>query len=139
MIAHFFVFTLGFSRRMYVQAFHHERLDAVLEGHERTFHHFAGVPQQIVLDNARPVVLSHKRDGDRHSVVWHPAYADFASYYGFQPCADWPYHPQTKGKTESGVKYVQRNALAKASPTASKRNAAPGSLRPAAPPEAAED
>lgn len=110
-IAHFFVFTLGFSRRCYVEAFRHERLDAVLAGHEHAFHHFAGVPQQIVVDNARPVVLSHKRDGDRHSVVWHPAYADFATYYGFQPWAHWPYRPQTKGKTESGVKYVQRNAL----------------------------
>lgn len=111
-VAHVFVFTLGYSRRMYAQAFRHERLDAVLEGHEKAFYHFAGVPQQIVVDNARPVVLHHRRDGDRHSVVWHPAYADFASYYGFQPWAHWPYHPQTKGKTESGVKYVQRNALA---------------------------
>jgi len=115
-IAHVFVFTLGYSRRCFVEAFRHERLEAVLAGHEHAFHHFAGVPQQIVVDNARPVVLSHKRepqaDGrDRHSVVWHPAYADFATYYGFQPWAHWPYHPQTKGKTESGVKYVQRNAL----------------------------
>lgn len=114
-IAHVFVFTLGYSRRCYVEAFRHERLEAVLAGHEHAFHHFAGVPQQIVVDNARPVVLTHTRerraDGDRHSVVWHPAYADFASYYGFQPWAHWPYHPQTKGKTESGVKYVQRNAL----------------------------
>jgi hypothetical protein len=44
-------------------------------------------------------------------VVWHPTYADFAQYYGFRPWAHWPYRPQTKGKTESGVKYVQRNAL----------------------------
>lgn len=110
--AHVFVFTLGFSRRMYVQAFRHERLDAVLEGHERAFQHFDGVPQQIVLDNARPVVLQHRRTDDRHSVVWHPAYVDFARYYGFEPWAHWPYHPQTKGKVESGVKYVQRNALA---------------------------
>ena len=115
-IAHVFVFTLGYSRRLYVQAFRHERLDAVLEGHERAFHHFGGVPEQIVVDNARPVVLHHTRDhattGDRHSVVWHPTYADFANYYGFHPWAHWPYRPQTKGKTESGVKYVQRNALA---------------------------
>lgn len=111
-VAHFFVCTLGFSRRCYVEAFRHERLDAVLAGHEHAFHHFGGVPQQIVVDNARPVVLRHQRAGDRHSVVWHPAYADFAAYYGFQPWAHWPYRPQTKGKTESGVKYVQRNALA---------------------------
>jgi transposase len=111
-VAHVFVFTLGYSRRCYAEAFRHERLDAVLAGHEHAFHHFAGVPQQIVVDNARPVVLGHKREADRHSVVWHPAYADFASYYGFRPWAHWPYRPQTKGKTESGVKYVQRNALA---------------------------
>jgi transposase len=116
-VAHVFVFTLGVSRRMYLQAFRHERVEAVLEGHERAFQHFGGVPQQIVLDNARPVVLQHRRTEDephrdRHAVVWHPAYLDFARYYGFQPWAHWPYHPQTKGKVESGVKYVQRHALA---------------------------
>jgi transposase len=111
-IAHVFVFTLGFSRRLYPEAFRHERLEAVLAGHEHAFHHFGGVPDEIVVDNARPVVLEHERIGNRHAVVWHPTYADFASYYGFRPWAHWPYRPQTKGKTESGVKYVQRNALA---------------------------
>lgn len=111
--AHVFVFTLGFSRRLYPAAFPHERLDAMLQGHEQAFRHFGGVPEQIVLDNARPVVLKHHCDRatGRHDVVWHPLYADFAAYYGFRPWAHWPYRPQTKGKTESGVKYVQHNAL----------------------------
>lgn len=113
-VAHLFVCTLGFSRRLYTTAFRHERLDAVLQGHEQAFQHFAGVPAQVVVDNARPVVLAHRRDATsgRHEVVWHPRYADFAAYYGFRPWAHWPYRPQTKGKTESGVKYVQHNALA---------------------------
>ena len=106
--AHLFVFTLGYSRRVYPTAFPHERLDAVLQGHERAFQHFGGVPLEIVVDNAKPVVLHHGREG----VVWHPVYADFAGYYGFRPWAHWPYRPQTKGKVESGVKYVKRNALA---------------------------
>jgi hypothetical protein len=111
--AHVFVFTLGFSRRLYPTAFSHERLDAVLQGHEQAFRHFEGVPQDIVLDNARTVVLHHTSDRAtrRPDVVWHPLYPDFAAYYGFRPWAHWPYRPQTKGKTESGVKYVQRNAL----------------------------
>jgi transposase len=111
--AHVFVFTLGFSRRLFPHAFAHERLDAVLEGHERAFQHFGGVPEDILLDNARPVVLTHTCDRatGRHNVVWHPRYADFASYYSFRPWAHWPYRPQTKGKTESGVRYVQHNAL----------------------------
>lgn len=112
--AHLFVFTLGFSRRVFAEAFAHERLSVVLEGHEHAFQHFGGVPAQIVVDNAKPVVLRHDCDPEtrRHRVIWHPTYADFAAYYGFTPWAHWPYRPQTKGKTESGVKYVQRNALA---------------------------
>lgn len=112
--AHVFVCTLGFSRRVYPEAFQHERLSAVLAGHEHAFQHFGGVPAQIVVDNAKPTVLRHLRDAEsgRHRVVWHPAYLDFATFYGFTPFAHWPYRPQTKGKTESGVKYVQRNALA---------------------------
>jgi transposase len=112
--AHVFVCTLGYSRRVFACAFPHERLGAVLAGHERAFQHFGGVPAQIVVDNAKPVVLAHRRDPEapRHRVVWHPTYTDFAAFYGFTPWAHWPYRPQTKGKTESGVKYVQRNALA---------------------------
>jgi transposase len=106
--AHLFVCTLGYSRRLYPTAFPHERLDAVLQGHEQAFRHFGGVPAQIVVDNAKPTVLHHGRD----AVIWHPTYADFAAYYGFRPWAHWPYRPQTKGKVESGVKYVKRNALA---------------------------
>jgi len=106
--AHLFVFTLGYSRRLYATAFPNERLDAVLAGHEQAFTHFGGVPREVVVDNAKPVVLHHGRD----AIVWHPVYADFAGYYGFRPWAHWPYRPQTKGKTEAGVKYVKRNALA---------------------------
>ena len=106
--AHLFVCTLGYSRRLYPTAFPNERLDAVLAGHEQAFEHFGGVPLQIVVDNAKPVVLQRTRDG----TVWHPVYADFAAYYGFTPWAHWPYRPQTKGKVESNIGYVKKNALA---------------------------
>jgi len=42
--AHLFVCTLGYSQRTYPEAFPHERLSAVLEGHEHAFQHFGGVP-----------------------------------------------------------------------------------------------
>jgi transposase len=108
MTAHLFVFTLGYSRRLFATAFPHERLDALLAGHEQAFRHFGGVPLQIVVDNAKVAVLEHSRAG----VVYHPVYADFAAHYGFSPWAHWPYRPQTKGKVESNVGYVKRNALA---------------------------
>jgi transposase len=104
----FFVFTLGYSRRRYVTAFSHQRLDALLAGHEQAFRHLGGVPLQVVVDHAKVAVLEHTRAG----VVYHPVYADFAAHYGFSPWAHWPYRPQTKGKVESNIGYVKKNALA---------------------------
>jgi transposase len=36
-------------------------------------------------------------------------FLDFARYWGFRPRLCRPYRAQTKGKIESGVKYVRRN------------------------------
>jgi len=106
--AQIFVYTLGYSRRSYAVAFERQRLREWLQGHEQAFQHFGGVPDRMVVDNAKAMVLTHTRE----EIVWHPTYADFAGYYGFRPWACAPYRPQTKGKVESGVKYVKRNALA---------------------------
>jgi transposase len=104
---HLFVFTLGYSRRVWVAAYPHERLSALLDGHERAFRHFGGVPLECLYDNPRTLVLG-RREGH---VVWHPLFADFARYYGFTPQACQPYRARTKGKVERGVSYVKHNAL----------------------------
>jgi transposase len=106
--AQVFVMTLGYSRRSYAVAFPRQRLREWLAGHEQAFQHFGGVTDTVVVDNAKAMVLAHTRG----AITWHPTYADFAGYYGFRPWACAPYRPQTKGKVESGVKYVGRNALA---------------------------
>jgi transposase len=105
---HFFVFTLGFSRRAVVYAFRNERLDTLLDGHERALRHFGGVPLSCLYDNPRTITLGRSAG----QVLWHPRFEDFARYYGFTPRACQPYRARTKGKVESGVKYVKRNALA---------------------------
>jgi transposase len=105
---HLFVYTLGYSRRCVAYAYAHERLPVLLDGHERAFRHFGGVPLECLYDNPRTQVLGRSAG----AVVWHPAFEDFARYYGFTPRACQPYRAQTKGKVESGVKYVKRNALA---------------------------
>ncbi|MFC7739537.1 DDE-type integrase/transposase/recombinase [Roseomonas sp. GCM10028921] len=48
-----FVATLGYSRRVYARAFRHERQPAWLEGIEGAFHHFGGLPGELLMDNAR--------------------------------------------------------------------------------------
>lgn len=105
---HLFVLTLGYSRRLFVQAFRDEKLGSLLEGHEQAFRHFGGVPLEGLYDNPRTVTLG--REAGR--VLWHPVFEDFARYWGFTPRVCQPYRAQTKGKVESGVKYVKRNALA---------------------------
>lgn len=105
---HLFVFTLGYSRRLYTRGYRNERLATLLDGHERAFRWFGGVTLTCLYDNPATLVLGRSEN----KVLWHPLFEDFARYYGFTPRACQPYRARTKGKVESGVKYVKRNALA---------------------------
>jgi hypothetical protein len=80
----------------------------LLDGHERALRHFGGVPLSCLYDNPRTITTGRSAG----HVLWHPRFEDFARYYGFTPRACQPYRARTKGKVESGVKYVKRNALA---------------------------
>jgi transposase len=106
---HLFVMTLGYSRRIFARAYPGERLPALLDGHERAFAHFEGRTEEILYDNPRTIVL--KRDVEGRHIQWNPVFKDFADTYGFFPRLCRPYRARTKGKVESGVKYVKRNAL----------------------------
>ena len=105
-----FVATLGYSRRNFVAVFRHERQSAWLDGLERAFRHFGGVPEQVLLDNAKPLVTYH--DPRTREVVFNDRFRAFARYWGFRPLACAPYRARTKGKDERGVGYVKRNAIA---------------------------
>src|SRR6201998_4865346 len=96
-----FVATLGYSRRPYVQAFRHERQSAWLDGMEGAFRRFGGVPQEVLLDNARALVDHH--DAATREVRFNERLHAFADYWGFRPRACAPYRARTKGKDERGV------------------------------------
>jgi hypothetical protein len=68
------------------------------------------VPHVLLGDNARALVLG--RDRATGTVSFHPAYLAFCRDWDVQPRACAPYRARTKGKTEAGVKFVKRNALA---------------------------
>ena len=101
-----FVMTLGWSRAMYVE--YTVSLDVTwwLRCHVHGFRYLGGVPQEILHDNLKTAVVGRSAGGAIH---WNERYLDFAEYYGFQPRACQPYRAQTKGKVESGVKYVRGN------------------------------
>jgi transposase len=107
---HMFVATLGYSRRCYVTVFLHERQSAWLQGLEGAFRHFGGVPQELLLDNARALVTEH--NVQTREVRFNDRFHAFCRYWGVIPRACAPYQARTKGKDERGVGYVKRNAIA---------------------------
>src|SRR4029077_1226938 len=104
------VAVLSYSRRLFVKAFLNERGADWRDGIAAPLLHFGGVPRTVVGDNARPLVRA--RDRATGTVIFHPAYLAFCRDWDVQPRACAPYRARTKGKTEAGVKYVKRNALA---------------------------
>jgi transposase len=110
MRVHLFVATLGYSRRVCVRAFRHERQSAWFEGLEGAFAHFGGLPEEVLLDNARALVERH--DAGTREVAFNARLHAFARYWGVRPVACAPYRARTKGKDERGVGYVKHNAIA---------------------------
>jgi len=88
----------------------HERQESWFEGLESAFLAFGGVPDEVLIDNARALVTEH--DAQTRTVVFNPKLLAFTRHWGFRPRACAPYRARTKGKTESGVGYVKRNAIA---------------------------
>jgi transposase len=107
---HLFVMVLGFSRRIFVRAYEHERLSNLLDGHEAAFAHFGGRTATLLYDNPRTIVLS--KDEASGTIEWNRRFKDRMDFYGAEMKLCRYYRAQTKGKVESGVKYVKRNALA---------------------------
>ncbi|HYZ41105.1 MAG TPA: IS21 family transposase [Stellaceae bacterium] len=107
---HLFVATLGYSRRVFVRAFRHERQSAWFDGMEGAFQRFGGVPREVLFDNARALVDHH--DAGTREVRFNGRLHAFARHWGFRPRACAPYRARTKGKDERGVGYVKRNAIA---------------------------
>src|SRR5689334_744506 len=105
-----FVATLGYSRRLHVRAYGHEKPDSWFDGMESAFQAFGGVPREVLLDNARALILHH--DPASREVVLHPRLHAFARHWGFRIRACAPYRARTKGKDERGVGYVKSNAIA---------------------------
>ena len=105
-----FVATLGYSRRLYVRAFRNERQESWFSGLEGAFRHFAGITEEVLLDNDRGLVARHDRA--TREVEFNARLHAFAKHWGFRPHACAPYRARTKGKDERGVGYVKKNAIA---------------------------
>jgi transposase len=103
-----FTATLGYSRRMMAEAATDQKLGTLLRMHEAAFEELGGVPEEILYDRMKTIGTGTDERGE---IIWNAVFLDFARYWGFQARLCRPYRAQTKGKIESGVKYIRRNFL----------------------------
>jgi len=106
---HIFAMVLGYSRRLFGQAYLNEKQSSLIHAHEMAFEWFGGMTEHILYDNPKTMVISH--DIGTGEVILNTRFKDFVNYYGFKSRFCCPYRPQTKGKIESGVKYIKGNFL----------------------------
>lgn len=101
-----FVMVLSWSRAMYVELVRQTDVATFIRCHLNAFEHLGGVPRQCLYDNAKVVVLG-REDGGRPR--WNPRFLDFSLRVGFDIRLCQPYRAQTKGRVESGIKYLRWN------------------------------
>ncbi|MGZ3518885.1 MAG: IS21 family transposase [Vulcanimicrobiaceae bacterium] len=101
-----FTAELGFSRYACVEFTDNERTETLAACLERALHFFDGVPEQILCDNPKTVVIERNAYGEgKHR--YNPYLLDVAKHYGIalKLCA--PYRAQTKGKVERFHRYLR--------------------------------
>ena len=72
--------------------------------------HFGGVPEEVLVDNAKALVEKH--DAATREVEFNDRFWRSRRTGAFRPRACAPYRARTKGKDERGVRYVKGNAIA---------------------------
>jgi transposase len=101
-----FTAELGYSRYACVEFTDNERTETLAACLERALEFFDGVPEQILCDNPKTVVIERNAYGEgRHR--YNPYLLEIAKHYGIalKLCA--PYRAQTKGKVERFHRYLR--------------------------------
>lgn len=100
-----FSLVLGFSRRQHLHFCEDETFITLIRQHRAGFEHFGGVPQEILYDRQKAVVLGWEAGRN----LYNPRFLAFATHYGFRPRALPPRRPDLKGKVERPFGYVEKN------------------------------
>ena len=100
-----FVMVLGFSRKAYVCFTTSMTANILLWCHIRAFEYFNGVPKEILYDNMKTAFICNS-EGEFYP---NRRLLAFANHYGFTPKRCMIYRPQTKGKVERFIDYVENN------------------------------
>jgi transposase len=100
------VATLGYSRASYVSFGAREDANALCTGLREAFDYFGGVPEHVLFDNTKAVVIERDAYGTgQHR--WNDEMNEFAESCGFRPRLCRPYRAKTKGKVERFNSYLK--------------------------------
>ena len=101
---------LGYSRLLYVEFVPRQTALTVMQGIERAFAAFGGVPLEMLFDQLKAVIVEDQRPGGGR-LLENPEFGRFAAHWGFRIRACRPYRAQTKGKVERPVGYLRSSFL----------------------------
>ena len=105
---HALVVVLGYSRLLWLRFYARQTMTVLVDGLESAFASFGGVPQELLFDQMRSVVVSDDRLSGG-GIVLNAEFLRFAAHWGFQPRACRPYRAQTKGKVERPIRYIRES------------------------------
>jgi transposase len=105
---YFMVFVLSYSRLMHVSV-SPQPIDTqtLIYQHDAAFRYFGGRPHECVYDQTKLVVINEIF----RELELNQRFHQYATAAGFHIRACEGYDPESKGKVESGVKYVKHNGL----------------------------
>lgn len=99
---------LSYSRLDFYKKVYDQRVETFIECHIGAFKYFGGIPEYVRIDNLKAAILN----ANFYEPVYQRMYKNLADHYGFQIILCRTYHPNDKGKVESGIKYVKGNFFA---------------------------
>jgi transposase len=102
------VVVLGYSRVLWLRFFARQSMQVLFAGLESAFGAFGGVPQELLFDQMRAVVIGDDRLKSG-ALVLNAEFLRFAAHWGFRPRACRPYRAKTKGKVERPIRYLRES------------------------------
>ena len=100
------VATMGYSRATFVKFASREDAATLCSGLREAFDYFGGVPEHVLFDNTKAVVIERDAHGPGlHR--WNDELKELAESCGFTPRLCRPYRAKTKGKVERFNSYLK--------------------------------
>jgi transposase len=103
-----FVLVLSYSRRTFLRFGFDQGMAGFLDGHQRAFEHFGGVPRVLLYDNLKSAVL--ERFGE--AIRMNPAMLAFSAHHGFEPRPVAVARGNEKGRVERTIRFVRTSFFA---------------------------